>query len=81
MQSTMSARRAFALFCFPRSAERERGVEEEMEEVRVSFLVWINLGESSLSFLFITSSCLTLSLLSKNLTLSFITRPNLIWHV
>ncbi len=63
MQSTMSARRAFALFCFPRSArERERGVEEEMEEVRVSFLVWINLGESSLSFLFITSSCLTLSL-------------------
>ena len=42
--------------------ERERGVEEEMEEVRVSFIVWINLGESSLSFLFITSSCLTLSL-------------------
>ena len=37
-------------------------LEEEMEEVRVSFIVWINLGESSLSFLFITSSCLTLSL-------------------
>ena len=64
MQSTMSARRAFALFCFPRSA-RERGVEEEMEEARVSFIVWINLGESSLSFLFITSSFLTLSLSLK----------------
>lgn len=59
--------RAAHLLCsaFLAPRERERGVEEEMEEVRVSFIVWINLGESSLSFLFITSSFLTLSLSLK----------------